>query len=74
MPSLPDMNGDVFFGDAVQELPDWREKLPEEKDDSDELTSEEREAVIGMIGFDPSEIVAAKEDKAKSSTVHIPHI
>jgi len=46
---------EVYFGDAESPLPDWRTELPDEGDDSDELSHEERAAVVGMIGFDPAE-------------------
>jgi hypothetical protein len=53
---IPGLDGvEVFFGDAERPLPNWREILPEDDSDGDELTPEEREAVIGMIGFDPAE-------------------
>ena len=54
MPTLPGMNGDVFFGSVETPLPDWRNVLPEEKDD-DSISEGDRAVVIGMIGFDPRE-------------------
>lgn len=57
--NLPGLEAEVFFGDAETPLPDWRKVLPEENDDddNDELTEEEKQSVIGMIGFDPGEPV-----------------
>jgi hypothetical protein len=56
MASIPGLDADVYFGDAERPLPDWRQVLPETDDDADEPTEAERQAVIGMLGFDPREL------------------
>jgi hypothetical protein len=55
MANIPGLDIDVFFGEPEKELPDWRESVDESEEDSDELTEEEREALIGILGFDPRE-------------------
>lgn len=48
---IPGLDADIYFGDPSIPLPNWREVLPEEDDDSDEISDEERDAVERMIGF-----------------------
>lgn len=48
---IPGLDADVYFGDPSVPLPNWREVLPEEDDDSDDVSDEERDAVERMIGF-----------------------
>jgi hypothetical protein len=52
--------GDVYFGNPDKPLPDWRKEHMPESDD-DVLTDEERRALIGMLGFDPSEEIAEED-------------
>lgn len=47
--------GTVAFGDPSAPPPDWRKELPPDQDDNDELSPEERAALIGQLGFDPSD-------------------
>lgn len=58
MPNIPGLDSDVFFGDVENKLPDWREEMPEDDDDDNdsEPTEEERQGLIGMLGFDPHDI------------------
>jgi|SRR6185437_9336004 len=54
MPTLPGMQGDVYFGDPDKPLPDWR-ALPEDESVEDApLSDRERAALAGMLGFDPA--------------------
>lgn len=55
MASLPNLDADVFFGDAEKPLPNWRH-WDEPSDDDDEPTPEDRKAVVAVLGFDPNEI------------------
>lgn len=48
MPTLPGMNTDVYFGDANEKLPDWR--------DTPISPRAEAEAVKELLGFDPDEL------------------
>lgn len=59
--NVPGLNVDVYFGDAERPLPNWRGILIQEDEDTDELSSEERDSVIGMIGFDPLEYEEQKD-------------
>ena len=55
MEKLPGMLGEVSFGDPEKPLPNWRAAPPPGEDDEDEeLSPEERQALIGMLGFDPA--------------------
>lgn len=55
MPSIPGMSADVSYGDADAPLRDWRKTMPDDDNDDDELTPDERESLIGVLGFDPRE-------------------
>lgn len=60
MATLPESDADVYYGDADKPLPDWREVAGDDSDDDDTLTADERAAVIGVLGFDPADIVGAE--------------
>ena len=55
MARFPGMLGDVYWGAAQQALPDWRDERYDDGNDDDdrELTPEEREQLVGVLGFDP---------------------
>lgn len=57
-----DWPADVYFGDAERPLPDWRKESSEDSDDEAPPTEEERAAVRGILGFDPSELEGGKEE------------
>lgn len=61
MASLPGMNGDVFYGDVDTPVPNWRTESNYSDDDDDELTPEQREALVGVLGFDPAKEAAVDE-------------
>lgn len=70
MAEIPGLDAEVYFGDTEQPLPNWREVLPDEDDDSDELSAEDRAAIVGMLGFDPSDNLqsdGSKESPAPTS-------
>ncbi len=55
------MPGDVYFGGPEVPLPDWRaEASPSDEDDDAPLSEEERQAMIKVLGFDPSELFEEK--------------
>lgn len=60
MPDIPGLKADVFFGDAqADQLPDWRKLIPDRDDEDDEdepLSTAERAALVGILGFDPTEL------------------
>lgn len=56
---IPGLDAEVYFGEPDAELPDWRETStdgPGEVEPDDELTPEEKDDLIGMLGFDPDEM------------------
>lgn len=77
MPEVPGLPSDVYFGDAVRNLPDWR-KHPQgtSHDDDADATPDEKKAVKAMLGFDPREIddEATPKPKAKLQNARIPKI
>lgn len=64
MATLPEMQGDVYFGDAKKPLPDWREEPEDGVDEDTPLSSEEQQSVAAMIGFDPNDSEGPEEDAA----------
>ena len=60
MPKIPGLPGDVYFGAPGKPLPDWRRMLPApqhgKNTDDDAISPSERQAITGMLGFDPAEI------------------
>lgn len=58
MATLPGLDADVFFGDVAKPLPDWRPHAHDEDHDDDDdepLSPDERAALVGVLGFDPTE-------------------
>lgn len=55
MASLPNLDADVYFGDAEKPLPNWRD-WDESADEEAKLSKEDRAALVGVLGFDPAEI------------------
>ena len=54
MATLPEMNGDVYWGDPDKPLPDWRKEDDNDEDD-DEPEPLDREYLTSVLGFDPFE-------------------
>ena len=58
MAQMKGQQGEVFFGDPDAPLPNWRD-VPDDDPDGDDLdkplTKEQRKALVGILGFDPSE-------------------
>lgn len=58
MEPLTDFPAEVHYGAADRPLPDWRREpdTGEADDEDDELSDDERDAVAGVLGFDPADI------------------
>jgi hypothetical protein len=50
--SLPD----VHFGEATEEVTNWRDKSDEDDADDDEVLEKTPQYVIDMLGFDPLDV------------------
>lgn len=55
MPNLPGLEHDVYFGEADEDLPDWREEAEMDEDDDASDPDKASEDVIAILGFDPFE-------------------
>lgn len=61
MASLPDLDANVFFGDAERPLPEWRD-ADEGDDEREEPTEHERAGLVAVLGFDPSDSASVTAD------------
>ena len=58
MSSLPGLDADIYFGDAVSPPLSYPGPPDREDEDSDAVTTAGRRAVVGVLGFDPADLSA----------------
>lgn len=64
MPNLPGLHDDVYFGGVDSALPNWR-RMPDSEPDDAPLSGAARQALVGMLGFDPRSESFAEESEPR---------